>query len=369
MKILFPLIKKEFLQIIRDPSSIILAFVLPFISTIIYMYGISLDSVHVTLGIKNDNPTIETESLVASFDKNEYINTVIIDNEKKMVTAISRGKIHGGVVIPNDFSTKLANGQTADLQLITDGAETNTANYVQSYVTTIANQWLSTSRYAGQTNPTIVTSNVRNWYNPILDSHHFILPGSLAVTMSFTGILLTALVIAREWERGTMEALLSTNVHPVHLVIGKYIPYFFVALISMLFNFFLSVVIFNCPFRGNFLVFCFVSSLFIFDMLGVGLAISTSFKNQFLASMLSMGIGFLPALMLSGVLFPINSMPEIFQWLTYLLPPRYFCTFILSEFLAGTVPILVAFNSIFLLCLGIGLFALVCYITPRGLDE
>ncbi len=369
MKTLIPLIKKEILQIVRDPSTIIIAFILPFISMLIYMYGISLDSVHVTIGIKNDNPNMDTASLVSTFDKNQYISTVIIDNEKKMASAILRGNVHGCVVIPNDFCTRLSRGEAADLQLVTDGAETNTANYIYSYTISIANQWLATSPYAGKAKTNIITADIRNWYNPTLDSHHFILPGSIAVTMTFIGILLTALVVAREWERGTMESLLSTRVKAIHIVLAKYIPYYFVAMVSMIFNFVMTVFVFDIPFRGNFLILFFVSSLFVFDLLGVGLTISTYYKNQFLASMLSMGIGFMPALMLSGLLFPINSMPEIFQWLTYLLPPRYFSTFILSEFLAGTVPELVIFNSIFLTVIGSLLFGLVYYLTPSRLEK
>lgn len=369
MKILIPLIKKEILQIIRDPSTIIIAFILPFVSMLIYMYGISLDSVHVTIGIKNDNPNMDTAALVNTFDKNEYVSTLIIDNEAKMASAILRNNVHGCVVIPNDFCTRLSRSEPADLQLITDGAETNTANYIYSYTLSIVNQWLSSYSYAGTSKTNIVTANIRNWYNPTLDSHHFILPGSIAVTMTFIGILVTALVVAREWERGTMESLLSTRVKAIHIVIAKYIPYYFVAMTSMIFNFILTVFFFNVPFRGNFLVLFLVSTLFVFDLLGVGLTISTYYKNQFLASMLSMGIGFMPALMLSGLLFPINSMPEIFQWLTYLLPPRYFSTFILSEFLAGTVPELVLLNSIFLTFIGIVLFSIVYYLTPSRLEQ
>lgn len=368
MKQLTALIKKEILQIVRDPSTIIIAFILPLIAMLIYMYGISLDAVHVNIGIKNDNPTAETAALVDTFDKNQYITTVIFDTEQQIVTAVTKGEIHGAVTIPNDFCSKLAKGQNADLLIITDGAATNTANYVYSYVLSIANQWLATSRYASGSTA-LITANNRNWYNPTLDSHHFILPGSLAVTMTFIGILLTALVIAREWERGTMESLLATKIRPIHIVLGKYIPYYIVAMVSMLFNFVLVVFVFRSPFRGSFLILCAVSTLFIINLLGVGLAISTYYKNQFLASMLAMGLGFMPALMLSGLMFPINSMPQIFQWLTRLLPPRYFATFIESEFLAGTIPSLVIINSVFLTTLSMALFGLVYYLTPRRLDE
>ena len=215
--------KKEIKQILRDPSSIIIAFVLPLISILIYMYGINLDSVKVTIGIKNDDNNPEVATLVKSFGHSKYVNSNNFDNEKDIVTAITRSKIKGAVIIPNDFSTKLSRGQKADLMIITDGSEVNTANYVQSYAQAISNQWLMTSKFAGSIKKPLINTQVRTWYNPDLNSHYFIVPGSIAITMTLIGILLTSLVIAREWERGTMEALLSTKVRAIHIVLGKYI--------------------------------------------------------------------------------------------------------------------------------------------------
>ena len=147
MKILFALVKKEFLQIMRDPSSIIIAFILPLISVFIYMYGLNLDSPRITMGIKNDNPTPETSTLVKSFGHSKYINSISTDNMKEIEKDIMRSKIRGAVVIPNDFSTKLERGKSADLLIIADGSETNTANYVQNYAMQISNLWLKTSKY------------------------------------------------------------------------------------------------------------------------------------------------------------------------------------------------------------------------------
>ena len=338
MKILLALIKKEIKQILRDPSSIIIAFVLPFISIMIYMYGINLDSVKVTMGIKNDDPTPEVATLVKSFGHSKYVNSIYFDNIKDIEAAIIRSKIKGAVIIPNDFSTKLARGQNADLLVITDGSEVNTANYVQSYATAIANNWLISSKYASSVNQPAINAEIRTWYNPDLNSHYFIVPGSIAITMTLIGILLTSLVVAREWERGTMEAMLSTSVKTIHIVLGKYIPYFILGMLSLAFNIFLCVVIFQIPFRGNYLVLLLVSGLFLFTSLGIGLNVSSVLKNQFLASMVAMSVGFMPALMLSGLMFPINSMPVFFQHLTRILPPRYYVSFIESEFMAGTVP-------------------------------
>ena len=369
MKTLLALIKKEIKQIIRDPSSIIIAFVLPFISIMIYMYGINLDSVKVTMGIKNDDPNPEVATLVKSFGHSKYVNSIYFDNIKDIETAVARSKIKGAVIIPIDFSTKLARGQSADLLIITDGSEVNTANYVQSYALAIANSWLMTSKYAKTVKPPAINTEVRTWYNPDLNSHYFIVPGSIAITMTLIGILLTSLVVAREWERGTMEALLSTPIKPIHIVLGKYIPYFILGMLSLTFNIFLCVVVFQIPFRGSYLVLFIVSSLFLFTSLGIGLNISSVLKNQFLASMVAMSLGFMPALMLSGLMFPINSMPVFFQHLTRVLPPRYYVSFIESEFMAGGVNSIRLENAVFLAILGLLFFIAVYKNTSTRLEK
>ena len=369
MKILLALIKKEIKQILRDPSSIIIAFVLPLISILIYMYGINLDSVRVTMGIKNDDSNPETATLIKSFGHSKYVNSIYFDNIEDIKTAIARSKIKGAVIIPNDFSTKLARGQSTDLLVITDGSEVNTANYVQNYAVSIANSWLMTSKYAGLTPRPVINTEVRTWYNPDLNSHYFIVPGSIAITMTLIGILLTSLVVAREWERGTMEAMLSTSVKTIHIVLGKYIPYFILGILSLAFNIFLCIVIFNIPFRGNYFILFLVSSLFLFTSLGIGLNISSLLKNQFLASMVAMSAGFLPALMLSGLMFPINSMPVFFQYLTRVLPPRYYVSFVESEFMAGGVNSIRLENAVYLTILGLLFFMAVYKNTSMRLEK
>ena len=359
MRILRALVKKEILQIIRDPSSIIISFVLPLISILIYMYGINLDFVTVNIGIKNDDNSPEIAQLANSFGHSKYINSEISDNMDELTKKLTRSKIKGMVIIPNDFSTNLEQKQSADLMVITDGAEVNTATHLQNYVVQISNQWLATSKYSQWISPQIVNSQIRTWYNQDSNGYYFILPGSIAITMTLIGILLTALVVAREWERGTMESLLSSNVTRMHIVLGKYIPYLILGMLSMIFNLVLCIGVFQVPFYGSYFVLTLVSALFLFTSMGIGLLISTILKNQFFASQISIGIGFLPALLLSGLVFPISSMPEILQHITRILPPRYYITFIESEFMAGTVPSIVIKSSIFLLILGAILFVAV----------
>ena len=369
MKILLALIKKEIKQILRDPSSIVIAFVLPLISFLIYMYGVNLDSVKVTMGIKNDDSSPEVVTLVKSFGHSKYVNSINYDSMKEIETAIVRSKIKGAVVIPNDFSTKLSRNQKADLLVITDGSEVNTANYVQSYALSIANQWLMTSKYKGNIKRPLIGAEVRTWYNPDLNSHYFIVPGSIAITMTLIGILLTSLVIAREWERGTMEALLSTNVRAIHIVLGKYIPYFILGMVSMVFNVFLCVCVFQIPFRGSYFILFLISGIFLFTSLGIGLLISTILKNQFMASMVAMSVGFMPALMLSGLMYPISSMPVFFQQLTRIIPPRYYISFIESEFMAGGVNEIRLANTFYLTVLGLILFMGVYRKTQMRLEK
>ena len=373
MKILLALIKKEIKQILRDPSSIVTAFIFPIISITIYMYGINLDSVKITMGIKNDDNSPEVATLVKSFGHSKYINSINYDNMEDIKTAVLSSKIKGAVVIPNDFSTNLSRGggvnKGADLLVITDGSEVNTANYVQSYANMISNQWLLTSKYRGKIQKPLINVENRTWYNPDLNSHYFIVPGSIAITMTLIGILLTSLVIAREWERGTMEALLSTNVRAIHIVLGKYIPYFVLGMLSTAFNMFLCVCIFQVPFRGSYLMFFLISGIFLFTSLGIGLMISTVLKNQFMASMVSISVGFMPALMLSGLLFPINSMPIFFQYLTMIIPPRYYISFIESEFMAGGVNEIRLANAFYLTILGLLLFAGVYKKTQMRLSD
>ena len=356
MRILFALIKKEIKQILKDPSSILIAFILPLVSILIYMYGINLDSIKVTLGVKNDDLSPEISTLVKSFGHSKYVNSIIYDNTGDIENAIIKSKIKGAVIIPNDFINKLSRKDTADLLVITDGSEVNSANYVQNYASAIANNWLMTSKFKNTVKQPKISAEIRTWYNPDLDSHYFILPGSIAITMTLIGILLTSLVVAREWERGTMEALLSTGVKRIHIILGKYIPYFILGMLSLAFNIFLCICVFKIPFRGNYAVLFLVSSLFLLTSLGIGINISSILKNQFLSSMVAMSLGFMPALMLSGLMFPINSMPVFFQHLTRIMPPRYYVAFIESEFMAGTVIEIVLINTIYLGILGIILF-------------
>ncbi|MBQ8476248.1 ABC transporter permease, partial [bacterium] len=238
--VLKALIKKEFLQIIRDISSILIAFVLPLVILLLYRYGVNLDTVKITLGIKNDDINPVTSTLMSAFDKNKYIKTQYFNSKDEMYKKIKNSKLKGGVIFPNNFVSDLINKKQSQVFIITDGSEANLANYVQSYSQTTIQNWLmEASQFKYEIKPPLIEGISRIWFNQDINSHFFILPGSLAVTMNMIGMLLTALVISREWERGTIEALFCTKITRLDFVLSKYIPYFILGMISFLFNIFL----------------------------------------------------------------------------------------------------------------------------------
>ncbi len=367
MRILAAFIKKEYLQIIRDPSSILIAFILPTLLSLIYMYGINLDSVNIRMGLKLNDASPAVTSLARSFSNSRYITTQIYDNEHELHYDIVNSKLHGAVIVPSDFTDNLRNGKTAQILVIADGSETNTGNYVHSYASSVITKWLQTSGYSPQ--QILIEPKTRLWYNSEIESRHFIVPGSLAVTLSLVGLLLTALVVAREWERGTMEALLSTRLTRFQFVAAKYIAYYALGLASLIFNVMQCVAIFDIPFRGSYLALFVVGSLFLLTCMGIGLLISSIFKNQFLACQISLVMGFLPALLLSGLMFPTSSMPVVFQYLTHVMPQRYFVTFITSEFLAGSIQSVILINTAYLSVLCLLLMVLVYNNTLTRLEK
>lgn len=369
MKILRALIIKEFHQIVRDPSSILIAFVLPLMLLIIYMYAVNLDTVRLTLGMKIDDPSQQVTTIVDAFKNNKFVTPIVYDNPQKMYDDLTGSKLRGFVVIPSDFSSKLDKNQTATVEVVADGSEVNLANYVQNYNIAIFNQWLNdASKYAQKIPPELIGIDTRYWYNQEINSHYFVLPGSLSITMTLIGMLLTALVVAREWERGTMEALLTTKITKLQFVLGKYIPYFILGMMSMVFNVFMCINIFQIPFRGHLIVLFTFSALFLIAAMGQGLLISTILKDQFTASQAALVAGFLPSLMLSGLIFPISSMPTAIQLLSKVVPSQYFVSCIQSEFMAGTVKEIIIPNCIFLGIFGAILFVLVYKKTQMRLE-
>lgn len=364
------LINKEFYQIIRDPSSILISIVLPLILLFVYGFGVSLDINHLRIGLVMEDTAPDAQSFARSLMDSRYFEVQVSRHRRFFDEEIVKGNIRGIVVIPSYFSAfRKRQDNIAPIQVIADGSEPNTASFVQNYVASVWQNWLQQEAISSdlQGLPK-VDSQTRFWYNEQLESRNFLMPGSLAIVMTLIGTLLTALVVAREWERGTMEALMATPVHISELIIGKLVPYFILGMFSMLICFIVSVFFYDVPFRGSLLLLAFVSAVFLLTALALGLLISTLAKNQFVAAQAAMVSAFLPAFILSGFIFEISSMPPIIQAITYLIPARYFVASLQTLFLVGNVWKLILTNLVFMFLFGLLIFGITAKKTVKRLD-
>ena len=362
------LIIKEFHQIVRDPSSILISFILPAILLFIYGYGISLDYKHLKIGLVLEDTAPDVQSFAKALSDSPYFSVEISRERSEFERQLTCGSIRGIVIVPSYFSAfKERKDQTAPIQVIADGSEPNTAHFVQNYVQGAFHNWLKQEAKTVSEVPHIALEP-RYWFNEELKSRNFLIPGSIALIMTLIGTLLTSLVVAREWERGTMEAIMATPVKIAELVLGKLISYFFLAMASFIFSTCIAFFLFGVPLRGSFLLLTFSTIIFLFIALGMGLLISTLSKNQFVASQAALISAFLPAFMLSGFIFEISSMPAPIQWLTYLIPAKYYVSCLQTIFLAGNVWALVFRNIGIMALFGIIAFLYTARKTVKRLD-
>jgi ABC-2 type transport system permease protein len=367
---LFALFKKESYQIVRDPSSILISVVLPLILMIIYGFGVSLDLDHLRIGLVLEDTSPDALSFARSLSNSRFMDVQIARDRHDLDRAIAKGDIRGFVIVPAYFSAfRDRQDNIAPIQIITDGSEPNTANFVQNYVRGAWQNWLQQEQISSDLQGiTLAKLEPRFWYNEELESRNFLIPGSLAIIMTLIGTLLTALVMAREWERGTMEAQMATPVTISELIIGKLIPYYILALASMSLCILFSRIVYDVPLRGSFVVLFLITSLFLFAALGLGLFISQISRNQVVAAQMALIIGFMPAYMLSGFIFEIPSMPIFIQYMTYILPARYFVSSLQTIFLVGDVWELLFKDALAMLIIGTILYLLTLRVTVKRLD-
>jgi ABC-2 type transport system permease protein len=366
---LLALCRKESYQIVRDPSNILIAFVLPVILLFLYGFAINLDVDLVRIGVLrlDDGPAaVSFEEQLRGTPAFEIHHGPSL---QALQAAMSRGEIRGLVVIQSDFTSKSLQGRNAAIQVLTDGSEPNTANFVAAYVQGAWDKWTEARAPLSDGTPVPgLELRSRAWYNPSTVSRDYLLPGSIAVVMTVIGALLTSLVVAREWERGTMEALLATPVTAAELLLSKILPYYLLGMVAMALCTGVAVLFMGVPFRGSFLVLAGSSTLFLGAALGFGLFLSTTLRNQFNAAQAALTAGFLPAMMLSGFVFEINSMPWPVRWLTRIFPARYFTSSLQTLFQAGTIPSILVPNALFLAVLMVFWLALTARKTTRTLD-
>ncbi len=350
---LWGLVRKESLQILRDPSSIAIAFLMPVVLLLIFGYGVSLNAKHIPLALVADAPDTQTAALFASFDHSVYFSPKIAPNLPTAEHWLLNRQVDAIVHVPSDFSAQLQNtANQAPVQLIVNGVNANQARLTQAYIQAAWQDWLSArAEAAGQSADQPVTLANRIWFNPELRSRNYLVPGLIAVIMTLIGALLTALVMAREWERGTLEALMVTPVHLNELLLGKLIPYFVLGMGGMALSVAMAVWLFAVPFLGSFWILILTSAIFLLTSLGMGLFISIIARNQFVASLIAIITTFLPAFMLSGFIFDIGSMPGWLQNLTYIVSARYFIVILHTLFLAGDVSSVIWPNTLAMLAI------------------
>lgn len=363
------LIRKEFIQIVRDPSSIAIAFVLPLVLLLIFGYGVSLDAKNVPVGIVVDQPSPQTSAFSGSFEQSPYFDPRPFLHIQEAEAALRRADIKGIIWLREDFDEQLLSGTTAPIGVFVNGVDANTARLVQGYVQGAWTAWLRD--YTGSRGRALslpVKLDERVWFNPGLRSRDYLVPGLVAVIMTLIGALLTALVVAREWERGTMEALMVTPVTIREILLGKLIPYFILGMGGLFFSVAMAVWVFEVPLRGSFLLLLAASALFLVAALGMGLLISTLAKDQFVAALVALLATFLPAFILSGFIFDIGSMPAPIQWLTHIIAARYYVAILQTVFLAGDVWSVVLGNALALLLLTAVFIGLVRRRTRKRLE-
>ncbi len=342
------LVRKETYQVLRDPSSIAIGVVLPLILILLFGYGLSLDVKHVPLAVVIDEASDDAVGLVASFELSPYFEPQIARSMPRAQQLLLEQEVDGIVRIPSDFARQLNAGH-ADLQLIVHGADANRARIIQGYVQGAVAAWSAQRALQGRSADSApVTLQTRMWFNEANDSSYFLVPGLIVLVMTLIGALLTAMVMAREWERGTLEALLVTPVRSDEILLGKTLPYFLLGMIGLAVCVLAAKFLFQVPLRGSLWVLLGASMLYVLVALGIGLLISSWVKNQLVASQLTMLATFMPAFMLSGFLFDLRSMPAAVRLITYLLPARYYVALLQSVFLAGDVWSVIVPNTLVL---------------------
>ncbi len=334
--------RKETLQIRRDLRSLIVVLVMPVMLMALMGYGINLDQTHVPLCTFDQEGSQQSQDLLKRFVTNKYFDlTLDAENYDQLVEAIDARRCTIGIVIPRQFSERLREGDAVGVQALVDGTDPNTANLVIGYAQEVTGDYstavaLNFLQRQGLGTVPPLSVDARTWFNEDLESRNFIVPGVVAIVMAVIGTFLTSLTIAREWERGTMEQLISTPVSPLEVIVGKLVPYFAIGMADAAACVMIAVWWFEVPLRGSLVVLAGASALFLAAVLLMGFLISVVAGSQLAASQFSLLITFLPSFLLSGFAFPIDQMPLAVRLFTFLIPARYYVVIMKAVFLKGS---------------------------------
>ncbi|WP_051614789.1 ABC transporter permease [Phyllobacterium sp. UNC302MFCol5.2] len=332
------LVRKESWQVVRDPSSIAVGIVMPMILLILFGYGLSFDLKNLPVAMVIEDSSAEARNAVSGFELSPYFQTHRVMTMAEAQRLLMNKTVNGIVRIPPQFARDVEAG-TAEIQFVVNGSDANTARialgYAQGAVGIAAARQMAEGKIVS--NGATIDLEPRLWFNAANDSTYFLVPGLIVLVMTLIGALLTALVIAREWERGTFEALFVTPALPSEILLGKTVPYFVLGMLGLALSVIGSQVLFGVPLRGSLWILVVVSTFYLLVALGIGLLISSLTKNQFVASQITLIVTFLPAMMLSGFMFDIRSMPYAIQVITHIFPARYFVSVLQTLFLAGDI--------------------------------
>jgi ABC-2 type transport system permease protein len=365
--------RKEILHVVRDPRSLASAIAIPLMMLVIFGYALSLDVDRIPTIVYNHDPSPQSLDLVRGFRGSRYFSIVEETNSYKPIEqSLDSRRAMLGVVIPPDFTRNILSGDAnAQVQLLLDGSDSNTAAIAEGYAEGVVQQYAAGVRgeaqnmRAGRVPPVGVNVEARTWYNPDMLSRNFIVPGLIAVIMMIITANLSSLTIAREWENGTMEQLLSTPVRPTELALGKLVAYFLVGLVDMAICILVGVYLFNVPIKGSLTLLVISSFIFLFGSLCTGVLISASTRSQLMAYQMGTLASFLPGFLLSGFIYSISSMPRFIQVLSLFVPARYFIEITKGIFLKG-IGLEILWSNVLLL---IGYAALMFFFTARKLRQ
>ncbi len=357
--------RKEVLHILRDPRSLIAALAQPLLMLILFGYALSLDVDRIPTVVYDLDRTNVSEALIKDFRGSRYFDIVDeVHGYRPIEQDVDKSKALLGVVIPEDYSRDLALGKTAPVQFLLDGSDSNTASIAMGYAEGMLQGYAQRRRLDAEMSRTgsvlqpPIDARVRVWYNTDLVSRNFIVPGLIAVILMIIAAMLTSLTVAREWENGTMEQLLSTPVRPVEMAVGKLAAYFVLGIIDMLMSLFVGMVVFKVPMKGNPILLLVSSAIFLFGALAWGILISAMNRNQLSAYQLCTLTSFLPAFLLSGFIYSLQNMPVVIQFLALFVPARYFIEIVKGIFLKGIGLEILWFNLLLLIVYGAATFYL-----------
>ena len=357
---IFAITRKEFIHIIRDPRSLAMAIAMPILLIFLFGSSLSLDVDNVPLVIWDQSGTSDSREFTGRFNASRYFAlTGYVTSYAEIEEAIDKREAILALVVPRDFSRKLESGRAADAQLIVDGSDANTATIAIGYAQMVTDGYTSslmiqTARQRGVKTAVIpLEAKPRVWFNQNMQAKNYIIPGLIAVIMMVIAALLTSLTIAREWENGTMEQLISTPLTSSELITGKLTPYFLIGMLDVLLAVMMGQYIFEVPLRGNVALVFGMAAIFLPGALTMGLLISIMTRSQLLASQLAMVLTFLPSFLLSGFMYAIANMPEPIQVLTHLIPSRYFVTILKNVYLKGAGLEIIWVEAVFLFFFGV----------------